>query len=83
MPKMTEGKAYTNTLRVCLLADDALHWLLMLTTPGYQKRGDATYDEDRDDLLKELMDDDTRELHEPYATHTSLFSTLQKEYNDL
>ena len=47
---------------------------------------DDTYD-DRDYLLMELIDeegaDDTRELHEPDTTHNSLFSTLQKEYNDL
>ena len=41
------------------------------------------YDEDRYDLLNELMDDDTRVLQEQCATHNSLFSTLQKEYNDL
>ena len=45
------------------------------------------YDEDRDYLLTALIDeegaDDTRELQEACATHNSLFSTLQKEYNDL
>ena len=48
---------------------------------------DDTYNEDRDDLLTELIDaedaDDTRELHKPCATPNSLFSTLQKEYNGL
>ena len=49
--------------------------------------GDDTYDEDKDDLLTELIDeegdDDTRELQEPCATPNSLLPTLQKEYNAL
>ncbi len=46
-----------------------------------------THNEDRDDLLTELIDeegaDDTKELQEPCAIPNSLFSTLQKEYNGL
>ena len=46
-----------------------------------------THNEDRDDLLTELIDeesaDDTRELQKPCATPNSLFFTLQKEYNGL
>ena len=49
--------------------------------------GDDTYDEVKDDLLTELIDEegdaDTRELQEPCATPNSLFPTLQKECNDL
>ena len=49
--------------------------------------GDGTYDENKDDLFTELIDeegaDDTREVQEPCATPYSLFITLQKEYNDL
>ena len=67
----------------------ALHCLLLQTTTGDPQEGmsDDTYDEDRDDLLTELIDeevaDDTRELQEPYATTNSPFFTLQEEYNDL
>ena len=65
---MMEGKAHTKTLRACLLTDAALHCLLLQTTPGDPQQGmsDDTYNEDRDDLLTELIDeedaDDTREL---------------------
>ena len=89
LPKMMEGKAYTKTLRACLLTDAALHYLLLQTTPGDPQQGmsDDTPHEDRYDLLTELIDeegvDDTRELQEACATPNSLFSTLQKEYNDL
>ena len=89
LPKMMEGKANTNTLCAVLLTDTAVHCLFLQTTTADPQQGmiDVTYDEDRDDLLTELIDeegaDDTRELQEACATPNSLFSTLQKEYNDI
>ena len=86
---MLVGEAYTKTMRACLLTDAVLHGLLLQTTPGDPQQwiSDDTYNEDRDDLLTELIDeegaDDTRGLQEPCATPNSLFSTLQKEYNGL
>ena len=89
LPKMMEGKANTKTLRACLLTDASLHCLFLQTTTADPQQGmiDVTYNEDTDDLLTELIDEegagDTRELQEACATPNSLFSTLQKEYNDL
>ena len=83
------GKAYTKTLRACLLTYAALHCWLLQTTPGdpHQEMSDDTYDEDRDDLLTQLIEkegaDDTRELQEPCVISKSLFSALQEEYSGL
>ena len=88
-PQMMEGKANTKTLCVFLLTYAALHCLFLQTTTADPQQGmiDVTYDEARDDLLTELIEeegaDDTRELQEACAAPNSLFSTLQKEYNDL
>ena len=82
LPKMMERKANTKTLCAFLLADAALHCLFLQTTTADPQQGmiDVTYDEDRYELLTDLIDeegaDDTRELQEACATPNSLFSTL-------
>ena len=82
---MMERKACTNTLHACLLTHAALHCLFVQTTPGDPQQGmsDDTYDEVRDYLLKELIDeedaDDTKEL---CAAHSCRRSAVAYIYNN-
>ena len=52
LPKMMEGKAYTKTLRACILTDAALHLVLMQGGDG-----DQTYSEP-EDTLGSFLDQD-------------------------
>ena len=79
LPKMMEGKANTKTLCAFLLTDAAVHCLFLQTTTADPQQGmsDDTYDEDRDALLTELIDeeaaDDTRTVCHSQVTifHTT------------